>query len=150
MLEFPHSFNLTQIISKPTRVTETSKTTIDLILVNNTHKIVQCDVLDSSISDHNVIFCVVKGGVKKLPPKVFEYRSFKSYEKKAFIRDLEQVPWSVIDDTVFLWEKLFKDCADQHAPIKSRRVKGMPTPWVSDKLLELRRDRDFHGRKALS
>ena len=154
--EFAFSFNLTQIISKPTRVTETSKSTIDVILVNNTHKIVQCDVLDSSISDHNVIFCVVKGGVKKLPPKVFEYRSFKSYEKKAFIKDLEQVPWSIIegvgdiDDTVFLWEKLFRDCADHHAPIKSRRVKGMPTPWVSVRLLELRRDRDFHRRKALS
>ena len=26
----------------------------------------------------------------------------------------------------------------------------MPTPWVSDKLLEVRRDRDFHRRKALS
>ena len=51
---------------------------------------------------------------------------------------------------MFLWEKLFKDCADHHAPIKSRRVKGMPTPWVSDKLLEVRRDRDFHRRKALS
>lgn len=149
-------FNLTQIISNPTRVTETSKSTIALILVNNTHKIVQCDVLDSSISDHNVIFCVVKGGVKKIPTKVFEYRSFKSYEKKAFIKDLEQVPWSIIegvgdiDDTVFLWEKLFRDCADHHAPIKSRRVKGMPTPWVSVRLLELRRDRDFHRRKALS
>ena len=84
--EFAFSFNLTQIISKPTRVTETSKSTIDLILVNNTHKIVQCDVLDSSISDNNVIYCVVKGGVKKLPPKFFEYRSFKSYEKKASLK----------------------------------------------------------------
>ena len=152
--EFAFSFNLTQIISKPTRVTETSKSTIDLILVNNTHKIVQCDVLDSSISDHNVIFCVVKGGIKKLPPKVFEYRSFKSYEKKAFIKDIEQVPWSIIegvgdiDDTVFLWEKLFRDCADYHAPIKSRRVKGMPTLWVSVRL-RMRRDRDFHRKKAL-
>ena len=26
----------------------------------------------------------------------------------------------------------------------------MPTPWVSDKLLEVRRDRDFHRRKPLS
>ena len=63
----------------------------------------------------------MKGGVKKIPTKVFEYRSFKSYEKKAFIKDLEQVPWSIIegvgdiDDTVFLWEKLFRDCADHHA-----------------------------------
>ena len=39
---------------------------------------------------------------------------------------------------------------DHHAPLKSRHVKGMPTPWVSDKLLEVRRDRDFRRRKALS
>ena len=108
------SFNLTQIISRPTRVTETSKSTIDLLLVNNNHKIVQCDVLNSSISDPSAIFCVMKGGVEKIPPKVFEYRSFKSYEKKAFINDLKQVSWSItegvgdIDDTVFLWEKLSK------------------------------------------
>ena len=57
-----------------------------------------------------------------------------------------------IDDTVtvFLWKKLFRDCADHHASIKSRRVKGMPTPWVSVKLLELRRDRDFRRKQALS
>ena len=64
--ELALTFNLTQIISKPTRVTETSKSTIDLILVNNDHRIIQCDVLTSSISDHNAIFCVMKGGVKKL------------------------------------------------------------------------------------
>ena len=86
----------------------------------------------------------------------FEYRSFKSYEKKEFINDLKQVPLSVfqgvrdLDDTVFLWEKLFKDYADHHAPLKSRHVKGVPTLWVSDKLLEVRRDRDFHRRKELS
>lgn len=41
MDEFAFLFNLTQIISEPTNVTETSKSIIDLILVNN-HKIVQC------------------------------------------------------------------------------------------------------------
>ena len=60
------------------------------------------------------------------------YQSFKSYEKKAFINDLEQVPWSVIegvddiDDTVFLWEKLFKDCADQRA-LKECQLLGFLT-----------------------
>ena len=68
--EFALSFNLTLIISKPTRDTETSKSTIDLILVNNKNKIVQCDVLNSGISDLNAIFCVRKGGLKKLLLKV--------------------------------------------------------------------------------
>ena len=56
MDEFAFLFNLTQINSKPTSVTETSKSIIDLILVNNSHKIVQCDVLNLTISGHNVIY----------------------------------------------------------------------------------------------
>ena len=152
--EFASKHNLTQIVRKPTRVTENSSTTIDLILVNNAHRIVQCDVLCSSISDHSPVFCVLKRGIKKLPPKVFEYRSFKSFEKDTFLRDLKNVPWSSIesveniDDAVHMWERLFKDIADQHAPLKTKRAKANQTPWITAKLLEVRRDRDYHRRKV--
>ena len=135
--EFASKHNLTQIVCKPTRVTENSSTTIDLILVNNAHRIVQCDVLCSSISDHSPVFCVLKRGIKKLPPKVFEYRSFKSFEKDTFLRDLKNVPWSSIesveniDDAVHMWEQLFRDIADQHAPLKTKRAKANQTPWTT-------------------
>ena len=68
----------------------------------------------------------------------------------------DEIAWRVIegvgdiDDALFLWEKLIKDCADRRAPIKSRSVKGMPTPWISNKLLEVRRDRDYHRKNASS
>lgn len=152
--DFSMRYSLDQIVSKPTRVTEYSNSTIDLILVNNKHKIVQCDILQSSISDHSPVFCVIKGGVKKLPAKIFEYRSFKNFEKGAFLRDLNTVPWSIIesaedvDDAVTLWEQLFKGIADQHAPVKIKRAKVNQTPWLTTKLLEVRRDRDYHRRKA--
>ena len=145
---------LSQIIDKPTRATENSSTTIDLIFVNNSHRIVQSGVLDSSISDHNVVFCTIKGGVKKLPPKVFEYRCFKNYDKETFLKDLTNVPWSAIestndvDDALFFWESLLNGVVDDHAPMKTKRVKGKQSPWLTNKLLELRRDRDYHRRKA--
>ena len=71
----------------------------------------QCDVLHSSISDHSIVFCTFKGGVKKLPPKVIEYRCCKRYNKEAFLRDLSNIPWSVIEgardahDAVYLFSK---------------------------------------------
>ena len=66
------------------------------------------------------------------------------------MRDLSNAPWSIIesvndvDDAVFLWEGLFNSVASDHAPIKSKRVKGKQRPWLTNKLLEIRRDRDYH------
>ena len=53
-----------------------------------------------------------------------------------------------IDDAVFLWERLFSDIANEHAPLRIKRVKGSKTPWVTSKLTELKRDKDYHFRKA--
>ena len=98
----------------------------------------------------------MKGGVPKIPPKKFEYRSFKNYNKSEFITDLNQVPWSVVDGVenvdvaIFLWEKLFSEIANEHAPLKIKRAKGSKTPWVTSKLAEMKRDKDYHLKKARS
>ena len=53
-----------------------------------------------------------------------------------------------IDDAVHMWERLFTDIADQHAPLKTKRAKGNQTPLITAKLLEVRRDHDYHRTKA--
>ena len=95
--EFGLHHDLQQMINSPTRVTEDSRTMIDLFFTNSSHKIVQCDVIHSSISDHSLIVGVIKGGVKKVPPKVIEFRSFKSYDKTAFLKELREVPWNLVE-----------------------------------------------------
>ena len=71
----------------------------------------------------------MKVGVPKIPPKKFEYRSFKNYNKSEFIKDLNQVPWSVVngvenvDVAVFLWEKLLSEIVNEHAPLKIQQAK---------------------------
>ena len=34
-------------------------------------------------------------------------------------------------------------------PLKKCRVKGVPIPWMNDKIREAMRDRDYHHRKAV-
>jgi hypothetical protein len=63
-----------QLIGEHTRITESSKTLIDLLFVNNEHKIVQSGVIHLSLSDHSVIYCVMKGGIHKMPPHIYEAR----------------------------------------------------------------------------
>ena len=55
--EFALKNNLNHIVCKPTRVPELSSSTIDLILVNNKQKVVQCNVLDVSLSDQSRFLC---------------------------------------------------------------------------------------------
>jgi predicted RNase H-like nuclease len=64
-------------------------------------------------------------------------------------------PWHVvenendIDSAVLMWNKLFCDIADAHAPVKRRRVKGTQVPWMNSKISEAMQDRDYHHRKAV-
>ena len=82
--EFASNHSLTQIVNKPTRVTENSSTTIDLIFVNNSHRIVQSDVLDASISDHRVVFVPSKGVSKNYCPRCLSIAVSKTMIKMHF------------------------------------------------------------------
>ena len=129
----PKSFasenDMKQLINELTRITEYSKILIDLLFTNREHKIVQSGIIHTTLSDHSLVVCVVKGDAPKLPPRKFEHRSFKNDNKMEFVNDLSQVPWSVIDgvenvsDAVFLWERLFSEIANEHALLKIKRAK---------------------------
>ena len=49
-----------QLITEPTRITDTSETAIDLICTSNPEQITQLGMLPCKISDHNIIFCTRK------------------------------------------------------------------------------------------
>ena len=91
----------------------------------------------------------------KISPGTIEYRSYNSFDTKAFNQDLASVPWHVvenennIDDAVLTWKKLFSEIADAQAPLKKRHLKGEPVPWMNDKIRAAMRDRDYHHRKAV-
>ena len=79
LLSFTSMYNLEQLIDKPTRITENSSTLIDLLFANNNHRIVSSGVLHVNLSDHSLIYCVIKAGVRRAPGRVIEYRSYKTY-----------------------------------------------------------------------
>ena len=53
------AFSLEQLITSATRITQSSKSTIDLIFANNIHRVVASGVYSLDISDHSLIFCVI-------------------------------------------------------------------------------------------
>lgn len=55
-------------------------------------------IYHSIIFYHSNIFCVIEGGVKKAPSRIIEFRSYKRYCKDAFINELDEVNWHLIND----------------------------------------------------
>ena len=145
---------LSQLVKEPTRVTEFTSTAIDLVFVNNTHRIVSHGVQEFGASDHSVTFAVKKAGVCKAHVEIRDVRSFKHYNKEHFQRDIASVPWSVIEsfddinDAVVAWNNLFVDVANQHAPLKRIRTKHASKPWITNDLKELMAERDYALRVA--
>ena len=150
LLNFSRAFDLTQLIKESTRVTDTSRTLIDLIFVNNDHRIVKSGVIPVPLSDHYLVFCILKAEVFIMAqPRIFEYRSYKNFDANLFNDELRNVPRHIvenesnIDDALLTWNKLFSEVADSHAPVKRRRVKGTPLPWMNNKISETMKERDW-------
>ena len=61
-------YELTQVISEPTRVTESTSTLIDLILTNTTEHIFSSGAIPTGISDHNLVYAIRKFNPPKFKP----------------------------------------------------------------------------------
>ena len=137
--QFAITNDLEQLINSPTRICEQTRTAIDLIFVNNTHRIVESGVIHSALSNHSIAYCTLKSGIPK----------------SSFIKDLKETDWNMIDFygdvnlAVEMWNTLFTDVANKHAPIKKTRIKGVKTPWMTSDLKNAMHDWDFHHAKAI-
>lgn len=100
-----------------------------------------------------LFFVPSKGVLKNYCPRCLSI-AFSETVIDTFLKDLNYVPWSIIEstndvnDALHLWESLFKSIADEHAPMQTKRVKGKQSPWIMKKLLEIWRDCDYHKKKA--
>ena len=60
LVNFCRSYNLSILINTPTRVTETSKSILDVILASDTRQVQTATVMESSISDHELIYVTLR------------------------------------------------------------------------------------------
>ena len=74
------ALGLKQLIKHPTRITCHTSTLIDHIITNCEEKVTQSGVINTSLSDHQLIFCTWKiKRVKTNNHKQISFRSLKNY-----------------------------------------------------------------------
>ena len=83
--DFTTSLGLRQLVTQPTRVTDTSSILIDHLYSRNEENLSNVHVAELGISDHYAIFCnrQVNFSFKKNSHKSTKYRSFKHFDENA-------------------------------------------------------------------
>ena len=85
-------FDLVNAIKRPTRVTMTTKTTLDLVIVSDITKVKVSGVLDASIADHKLVYASLNLKRKRPPPQLATVRNYKNLDINAFKRDIRNAP----------------------------------------------------------
>ena len=78
------SYHLSQHINEETRITETSKTLLDVIIAPDSMNFVTSGCLHNSISDHSLMYCVVPKKVQKPATMTKTVRSYRNFDAKNF------------------------------------------------------------------
>ena len=154
LVNFCRSYNLSILINTPTRVTETSKSILDVILASDTRQVQTATVMESSISDHELIYVTLRLKKARSKPIYITTRSFKHYSPIDFSNDVSLAPWSIVDvfddveDKIYAFDSLFTEILDRHAPVKTFKARCKPNPCVTDNIRGLMKTRDDWRKKA--
>ena len=147
------SYNFSQIVSEPTRITQTTEKLIDVIYVNNTDIINHVGTINSDlISDHRTVFCELSLLVGRPEPQVITYRDFKYFSQERFLIDLNAIHWDLIfymndiEEKILFLNANILNIFDKHAPYRTSRITKRYTPWITNTIEQMMKDRD----KALS
>ena len=83
------------------------------------------------------------------------YRQFKNFNRNSFRSDILAQPWDVLkgihnpNEMWLKWKTLFLEVSDVHAPLRSKRVRGSKSPWITTELKKMMHLRDRLKIKAI-
>lgn len=136
-----NKYNLHQVISEPTRVTDSTSKIIDLIVTSDLNLIANTNVINmENISDHSLVSCALKLKKEKQSPIFRAYRDFHNFNYELFLKDLNVINWAFIyalesvDDMIEFWNSSITMLFDLHAPYKTVRITKSPAPWLTENL----------------
>ncbi|XP_068684907.1 uncharacterized protein [Montipora foliosa] len=143
LLTITDVYGLQQLITEPTRITETSATLMDLIFTNCPDKVLCSGVRHIGISDHSMVYVYRKlaiNGQSKGHTNI-TYRNFRSFDRDKFRSDVASQDWDHINnssnpnDVWNEWKESFLAIVNKHAPLRTPLVRARGIIWGKGKLI---------------
>ena len=153
-IEFCSTLALKQLIKVPTQLTSNTCTLIDYISTSSSEKVVQAGIIETSLSDHQLIFCIRK--IKRAKPNKHNYLAFcsmKNFWTEIYEEALSKLKFpdyeifSCVNEAYYdLTSKIF-DVVNKVGPTKTIRVKKNTNEWFDGETAEKITARDKLFRK---
>ena len=152
--------NFYQIVKGVTRlqynsVTQTTELScLDHIYTNAKFRCSDSIIVPFGNSDHDLIKYVRYSKVPTAPARVICKRSYKTFDKNAFLHDVSMVDWydvyrcSNVDAAAEVFTNKFKYILNIHAPWIRFQERKSFTPWLTEATKKCMKDRDFWKKTA--
>ena len=132
-------FHMKNVVKGPTRITNHSKTLIDLIVTNRKDLVKQKGTCPLGISDH-MIYATLSASIPRDQPKIITIRNFNKFNERNFQSDTAHAPFQVCEvfddpsDVYYAWNLLFMELCNEHAPLKQIKVHSNSLPWITKEI----------------
>ena len=149
LLNFVSELNLKQLITSPTRITESSESLIDVVISSTLDLVQESGVIETCMSDHFSVYMVLNLKLPKQPRSYITVRSFKNYNPMLFTADLvskhETLLQSIftesdVNSKLSILNDALLSTLQTHAPVKTIRVR--PCPYITQNIKDLMAHRD--------
>ena len=135
-------FDLTNIVKKPTCITRTNQSLLDVILTTSPRSVLTHGNIDTGLSDcHNMVYAVLKAHISRAKTTQITYRSYKHFNEFLFLEELKYVPLHLVDyiddvnEAYACFSSLLTAVLDKHAPLKTKFTKNnCNAPFMNSEL----------------
>lgn len=138
---FLNKYNLHQMVTEPTRLTNTAETLIDVVISSSSNLLCNITNIDmDDISDHCLLDCTLNVKKGKPEARVCTYRDYKNFIYNDFLNDMHSIDWneifnlSDVDEMVQFFNTRVEWLLNIHAPLKTSKFTKPPAPWLTDNL----------------
>ena len=124
------TFLLSNLISEVTCVNSSVGSSIDVMVTNGPKLFHHTSLIEICLSDfHKLILSFFRAFLKLTPAKTIEYRSYRKFSSEAFLHKLDQelnkgIICNSHDKQYNLFSDIFRITLDQHAPLKTKIIRG--------------------------
>ena len=108
-----------------------------MILANKPELFKTSEVLNPEMSDHHLVYGIMKERVSQHERKVVTFRSTRTLDVENLNEDLSCAPWNVMDtfDTLdekyLFWESLLNNIVEKHMPTNRMRFCKVDVPYMT-------------------
>lgn len=134
------AFNLSVLPTPPTRITERSATTIDLLITDSPTSIVAAKTSTNSVSDHETIYLITNVRIERTTPHRIQIKDFRNVDIVRLQADFQEHDFQQARDTADIDMKAqiitteLQNLMQRHVPERTIEVRDKRTPWITSEI----------------